>query len=980
MNKRSRSLALVVMAALAVYAAAASAGWQKVSALVVTAPASPAPLPVLGKQQSQAEEPIAPPKIKDRIVFTIYRTPEGELACREATAAERKQLEQIDVKDSGLQPINHPELKHQSMLSAVNSTTGLTIVLRGTAQLQQNPTASAAFTAAAQHWEQLILSPITVYMDVDYGTTNFGQSYPAGVLGSTSGPRASFPYDSVRTNLNAEAAAEGNAPKQSVYSSLPSGAVPTDLGNSGSASVTEPQARAIGLLPAVASSTSSAARIGFNSNFSYDFNPSDGITPGQTDFDAVATHEIGHALGFTSDAGEGIPRPSIWDLFRFRSGTTSGTFTTATRLLSIGGSPDPLQFYFVPGNPELGLSNGGPEGFTTNGADGWQSSHWKHANGCGAYIGIMDPAIPSGCRRTITSSDILALAHFGYNLTNSVAPPPPPPLPTPPANDNFANGQTITGCTGSTNGSTFGATKETNEPNYAPNDANLTPTHSVWYFWTPSSTGAATITTLGSDFDTVLAVYTGGSVSSLTRLPQGFNDDVQSGTLTSSVTFNAVAGTTYRIAVDGWGGETGAVKLNWTGCPATPTPTPSPTATPISTPTPPPTPTPSPAVQFSSAAYAVTEGAANATITVTRTGSTFAASNVTYWTTDADTFTVNCAARNGTAFARCDFATVVGLVSFAPGETSRTFTIPIINDGYAEGNETFNVVLGSPTGAILGSIVTASVVISDNETADASNPILMPSGIGFFTRQHYLDFLGREPESNEPWSAVMAGCVDQFNTNSNSPSANCDRIFVSGSFFGSPEFKDKGFYIIGMYRVSFNRLPTYSEFSVDLASISGSTAAEVFGKRAGYAGSFIPRNDFSAIYGAKTNADYVNYLMSGGQGQNYNLTSITTKDPANPDIGAKVTLTTADLIGRMNIGSLTRAQVLRAIVQSDEIVQNKEAVNAFVASQYYGYLRRTPDTAGFNSWIDYLRNHPNDFRTMVNGFVNSPEYRSRFGL
>ena len=60
--------------------------------------------------------------------------------------------------------------------------------------------------------------------------------------------------------------------------------------------------------------------------------------------------------------------------------------------------------------------------------------------GCSpSYIGIMDPALPSGCRRTITA-DQLALTSFGYNLTNTMPPPPPPPPPLP-ANDNFANAQ-----------------------------------------------------------------------------------------------------------------------------------------------------------------------------------------------------------------------------------------------------------------------------------------------------------------------------------------------------------------------------------------------------------------------------------------------------------------------------------------------------------------------------------------------------------
>jgi hypothetical protein len=104
-----------------------------------------------------------------------------------------------------------------------------------------------------------------------------------------------------------------------------------------------------------------------------------------------------------------------------------------------------------------------------------------------------------------------------------------------------------------------------------------------------------------------------------------------------------------------------------------------------------------------------------------------------------------------------------------------------------------------------------------------------------------------------------------------------------------------------------------------------------------------------------------------------------TPDPANPDGAAKVTLTTNDLTNALNGSTMTRAQVLRAIVQSDEVTGNFEAVNAFVASQYYGYLRRTPDTGGFNGWVTYLTNNPSDFRTMVNGFVNSTEYRLRFG-
>jgi Calx-beta domain len=424
----------------------------------------------------------------------------------------------------------------------------------------------------------------------------------------------------------------------------------------------------------------------------------------------------------------------------------------------------------------------------------------------------------------------------------------------------------------------------------------------------------------------------------------------------------------------------------------TPTPTPTPTATPTpipsATPTPSPTPTPTatatptpapPTIQFSSAAYSVGEGDGHVTITVTRTGDTSGAATVDYRTQDTDTFTVNCAAKQGAAFGRCDFATVVGTLSFASGETMKTFDIPIIDDSFHEGNETFTVVLSNPTGATLGSPSTATVTIIDNDLVDGPNPILQTNdpGIAFFVRQHYLDFLGREPEAGEPWSAILRGCADQFNVDPNSPSAGCDRITVSGAFFGSPEFKDKGFYVIDFYRVAFGRLPQYSEFVTDLASLVGATAQEVFARRAAFANSFVQRPEFATI-AALPNSSYVMTLMAGTNGQNYNLTSITTPDPANPDGTTKVTLTANDLINALNANTLTKAQVLRAIVQSDEII-NIEAVSTFVASQYFGYLRRTPDTAGFNSWVNYLTTHPTDFRTMVNGFMNSIEYRLRFG-
>jgi hypothetical protein len=75
-------------------------------------------------------------------------------------------------------------------------------------------------------------------------------------------------------------------------------------------------------------------------------------------------------------------------------------------------------------------------------------------------------------------------------------------------------------------------------------------------------------------------------------------------------------------------------------------------------------------------------------------------------------------------------------------------------------------------------------------------------------------------------------------------------------------------------------------------------------------------------------------------------------------------------------GTMTRAQVLRALIESAEVYQ-KYYTEAFVVMQYFGYLRRDPDIL-YLKWIETL-DQTGDYRTMINGFLNSAEYRQRFG-
>ena len=116
--------------------------------------------------------------------FMVYQAPDGDTICREATLAERQQLEQINPKN--LQQINHTGTNALALSQADNAETHLTIILEGTQSLNDNAPAKAAFNRAAANWEAVISSPVTIYVEADFGTTNFGDPWSSGTLGSTS--------------------------------------------------------------------------------------------------------------------------------------------------------------------------------------------------------------------------------------------------------------------------------------------------------------------------------------------------------------------------------------------------------------------------------------------------------------------------------------------------------------------------------------------------------------------------------------------------------------------------------------------------------------------------------------------------------------------------------------------------------------------------------------------------------------------------
>lgn len=147
------------------------------------------------------------------------------------------------------------------------------------------------------------------------------------------------------------------------------------------------------------------------------------------------------------------------------------------------------------------------------------------------------------------------LASVSSALTHTVTAAPG----TRPVNDDFANRTNIPG-PGTVTGSNVNATAETGEPlHHGLSGAR----NSVWWRYTPTTSGQITIDTDGSNFDTVLAVYTGSAVNALTYVAS--NDDAPGLGLRSLVQFNGQAGVSYAIAVAGFGTATGSITLNVAG-------------------------------------------------------------------------------------------------------------------------------------------------------------------------------------------------------------------------------------------------------------------------------------------------------------------------------------------------------------------------------------------------------------------------------
>ncbi|HYW72143.1 MAG TPA: DUF4214 domain-containing protein [Pyrinomonadaceae bacterium] len=399
-------------------------------------------------------------------------------------------------------------------------------------------------------------------------------------------------------------------------------------------------------------------------------------------------------------------------------------------------------------------------------------------------------------------------------------------------------------------------------------------------------------------------------------------------------------------------------------------------------------------IQFSSASTSVPEPAsgasswADAQVTITRSGDTSFPASVNYATSDSSGSNP-CTTTNGNASSRCDYIATSGTLNFAANETSKTITIPVMGDSFNEGNETFQVNLSNATGLNAG-IATPSTITVTITDSSFTGPNQIDTST-FFVRQHYVDFLNREPDASglNFWTNQMTNC-------SSPPPADLTvcKINVSGAFFLSIEFQQTGYLVEKIYKASFGdasgavsgggsiRVPVIrlNQFLPDTQRIGqgvvvgvGNWQQQLDDNKNAFTEEFVQRSAFQTAFPLSMTAlDFVNKLNDNAKDNN-NVMPLSTAERDN-------------LVSALNNGAMTRAQVLRAVAEDPDL-DASEKNRAFVLMQYFGYLRRNPndpqdsDYSGYNFWLSKLNAANGDFiaAEMVKAFITADEYRRRFG-
>ena len=342
-----------------------------------------------------------------------------------------------------------------AVLAGASQAHAANIILNDVGGAASGTAAGDGFKAAAAFWSHMLTNDVTINLNVGFS------SLDPGVLGQTSSTfdahGAQFVEARIKalgtTSLDAQVASnlpklDGTGALKVITSGYADPAAQTGIDTSyqifdadGSTNnkligMTTANGKALGY---AYDPTMVDGQVQFSSNFAFDFDPTDGITPGTIDFIGVATHEIGHALGFVSGVddydylgGPNGPLAADFKDFSFQDdwwGETLDLFRYSANSNGFDGGGPKLDwsvgtnYYFSIDSGASAFMNGYFSTGTFNG-DGNQASHWldnkyfKGAPGCPTHstaLGIMDPTFSYCEGGIVTGLDLAAFDAIGWN-------------------------------------------------------------------------------------------------------------------------------------------------------------------------------------------------------------------------------------------------------------------------------------------------------------------------------------------------------------------------------------------------------------------------------------------------------------------------------------------------------------------------------------------------------------------------------------
>jgi uncharacterized delta-60 repeat protein len=396
--------------------------------------------------------------------------------------------------------------------------------------------------------------------------------------------------------------------------------------------------------------------------------------------------------------------------------------------------------------------------------------------------------------------------------------------------------------------------------------------------------------------------------------------------------------------------------------------------------------------QFSQAVYSVNENGGAITITVSRGGGSQGTVTVNFATSDGVATGTTLAAKAGT-----DYATTTGTLTFAPGQITATFTVPVMSDGiYLSMNKVFNLALSNPTGgAFLGFQKTAMVTIVETDqpgslafsaasysvaqnggsitiTVTRSNGSAGPVGITY-TTSNGTAMAGRDYTSTTGTLNFAAGVTSQNFTvpilNSGTFSSTPLTFNVSlstptgGATLGNPSTAT-----VNIGQANPPGAIAFSSATYSVAENAGSVALTVnMGTAAGVPVTVTyTTSDGTAVAGTDYTGGTGTVTITPGQ-TSATITIAVRDDGVFSTPDKSFTVTLSNPTNGSSLGTPSTATV--TLLERDGT-----PTQLFIAHAYLDILGRPVDSGGLATWTAFL-NGGGTRQQVAAGLTNSQEYR-----